>query len=87
MNQAMFEGKSTSLSPERNSELEREEAEEAERLAAEEAQAIEIEEYERAQEEKKWKRRAKSAKRGILRAKAGMKQSEKNRIDRINNLH
>ncbi len=33
----MYAGVSTSLSPERNSELEREEQEEAERMAAEEA--------------------------------------------------
>ena len=45
MNQAMFGGVSTSLSPERNSSMERAEAEEAARLEAEEAQAREIEEY------------------------------------------
>jgi len=67
--------------------MEREEAEEAARLEAEEAQALEIEEHEKAKEERKRKRRAKSAKWGILEAKAGMKQSVKNRIGRINDMN
>ncbi len=56
---------------------------EAERAAEAELQA----EQDRLEKEKKKRKRARTAKRGILQARKGMRQSEKNRIDRINKLH